>query len=90
MTSSMNGNRLTYWIIGALFSVLLLGGGGVASWVNARLTDVEQTQRQRGDRVIYLEAKIESVEAALKRIEDKLDSVLRGRRAQGSGRGEGS
>ena len=72
----LNGNRILYWIMGALLMILVAVSGAGGAWFNARLTDVEQTQRQRGDRVIALESKVETLKDQLKRMEDKIDRLL--------------
>lgn len=72
----MNGKNLQYWLLGAMFSLLLLFGGFIYSDVaqgQEKLAETVNTDRQR---LSTLEAQYQDILRRLIRIEDKLDKIV--------------
>ena len=72
--SERNGT-LGRWLLGIVTATLIATLGAIQAVQNSRITDVEQTQRQRGDRVITLESQVTSLREQLCRMEGKIDDL---------------
>jgi len=75
--------KLLYWIMGAMFSVILVSGGYTLNVMSDRintntseLATLKQTVYIRGERIAVLESKLSSSEFRLERMEGKLDKLL--------------
>lgn len=80
MTESSVGrngsHRIVWWLLGTATTVILAGGAAWAANVNARLTQIENMQAARNERLATLETRVIGVEATLARVEAKLDLAI--------------
>lgn len=74
MNSNGNGSmKLVYIIMGGLLTIVLSLFSWAANNLDARLSNVEQTQRQRGDRIITFEGHLSNFCEKLCNFDRKLD-----------------
>jgi hypothetical protein len=65
----MNGNKVTWWLMGILATLLT---GGASAW----LTSMHTLTRIHGEKIAVLESQIEAQRHQLDRIDRKLDRLL--------------
>lgn len=56
-------------------TIILAGGGSWLGMLQAKVTTLESTQLERGERVARLEATLNALKDSLARIENKLDQM---------------
>jgi len=77
--NSSNNMKMLYWLIGALLTALIAGSTATMGWVNGRLVTVEQTAASADERSKVNDARINTLEVWLARVEAKLDRALEAR-----------
>ena len=71
--SASSENNLRTWLLGLCMTIILAGGGSWLGMLQAKVTSLESTQLERGERVAKLEATLDSMRRSLERIEHKLE-----------------
>ena len=73
---SLNG-ALVYWLLGALFAIIMAMGGWMVTSANAAQSEVRVIVNQQGQRISRVEASVDGLKdetlRRLDRIESKLD-----------------
>lgn len=77
-------NRILWWIIGLITTILLTTAGSWMSYLNAGLNEVKTTISERGVRIAVLEQGFKELDARLIRIENKIDRLIYGLRSKNS------
>lgn len=72
MMEERHTNKAQWWVMTAMWGVILTGGSAMASYVNSRITKLEETV----NREIPTLREFEAVRHRLERIEAKIDHVL--------------
>ena len=74
--------KLLYWIMGAMFSVILIIGGYILNGMDSRLKEniseissLKQNSYSRGERIAVLEARLAAFELRMERTEGKVDGL---------------
>lgn len=83
-----NGHQKMLWfVVSSLFSIVLLGGGAWLSILTSRVSEIDAMQRTRGDRIGQVEGRVDSLdkrfdrlEPRLERIEQKIDALVANKR----------
>jgi len=77
-----NGSRyLTYWIMGAMLSVLLIGGSAWAAYISNQINIISGEMNHRQQRISKNESIVTIVLSRMDRIESKIDSLLENRKS---------
>ena len=74
-------NKLVYWVMSGLFSVLVLAGGALFTLLQTQLSNVTAQEQVRGERIATLEAQYRGVDQRLTEISGKLDKLIAEARA---------
>lgn len=76
MSSNGNGNGLTRWLLGAVFTVAMLFAGWISTATTSRVQAVEDDAKRQGQEIAVLKEQVQTLRLQLSRIEDKLDRAL--------------
>ena len=75
MMAAANG-PIIWWVLGAMFSILLLAGGAWLTALHTAVSGLQSTASSQGERLAHMEARMQSTEERLGRIENKIDQIL--------------
>ena len=75
MTAATNG-PIVWWVLGAMFSILLLAGGAWLAALHTSVSGLQSTASSQGERLAHMESRMQSTDERLSRIEDKIDQIL--------------
>ena len=73
--STSSENNLRTWLLGLCMTIILAGGGSWLGMLQAKVSSLESTQLERGERVAKLEATLDAMRRSLERIEHKLEFI---------------